>query len=153
MEKSPDGLHFTRATAIAAKANLNSTASYEWYDEKVFNGDNFYRVKAISLDEKIRYSEIVRVNLSGNTGIFSVFPNPVQGKNIVMGMNNIEKGTYTITLYNNVGQQLMSKTVLHNGANGSQTLRLPKLASGLYQLQLQGIKTSFRQTVLLDQGN
>ncbi len=153
VEKSPDGLHFTRATTIAAKANLNSAASYEWYDENVFNGDNFYRVKAVSLDEKIRYSEIVRVNLAGNTGIFSVYPNPVQGKNIVVGMNNIEKGTYTITLYNNVGQQLMSKTVLHNGANSSQTLRLPKLANGLYQLQLQGIKTSFRQTVLLDQGN
>jgi hypothetical protein len=152
VEESADGIHFNRAVSVSTKANNNTSASYDWYDPQVLSGNNFYRVKAIGFDQKIKYSEVVRVNLTSGKGMFSVYPNPVTGRNLVAGLNNLPKGNYTLALYNNAGQQVMSKTILHNGANGSQTLMLPVLASGLYQLQLMGVNTKLKQTVVVEQG-
>ena len=51
----------------------------------------------------------------------------------------MHKGTYTITLTNKLGQQIMKKVIEHAGGSASETIESSKvLAAGVYQLRLKG---------------
>jgi hypothetical protein len=150
VEKSIDGYHFSRVASVSPLANNNSSASYEWFDQQVSGKNNFYRIKARGFDATLKYSKIVLVNLTMSKDVFSVYPNPVKGKNLIISINNLEKGIYTIGLYNGAGQCVLSKTILHSGGSASESLNLPVVAAGFYQMRVQGNNQQFNHKMLIE---
>lgn len=77
IERSVDGLHWTKVGAVAAKGNTSSTSNYSYSDD-VKNGSSFtYRLKMIDLDAKFEYSPIVKVTLNGSVvSSIKTYPNP-----------------------------------------------------------------------------
>jgi hypothetical protein len=65
-------------------------------------------------------------------------------------MRNVEKGNYTISVYNNIGQQIMSKIIVHGGGSASQTLYLNKVYKGTYQLSITGSNIRVTKTLLVE---
>ena len=68
-----------------------------------------------------------------------IFPNPVKGNSFNLQLGNMDKGRYTINLFNNLGQKVFSMQLLHPGGTATKTIVLDKgIVNGTYQLQLSG---------------
>ncbi len=157
IEKSTDGTKFSKlnTTAILAK-NGSTTNGYSYTDNSPVNGVNYYRIQSTQNNGTIVYSSIVVVNLSkqNSNSPITVYPNPVRGNSIGLQTNGLAAGTYTVRLYNAVGQVVHTTTLEHNGNNGSTTLQLNNssvaLSSGRYELQLTDSKGKvYHQTVMV----
>jgi hypothetical protein len=148
VEKSVDGARFTKAAAVTAINASTGKAQYSWLDVTPAQGYNYYRIRSVALNGEVKYSSVVRVSLNGGgkTGIV-MYPNPVKGSTATLQLTNLEKGVYTASLYNQLGQKAFSKIITHGGGTASQTIDLGSLAAGIYQLQLtgdNGLKTTLQ---------
>ena len=74
-----------------------------------------------------------------NTRSFSIYPNPTDGQ-----LNIQFNGSYSYTLYNSFGQQVMT-----GKANGSQKLNVSNLAKGVYLLQLNNGQQTNTEKVIV----
>ena len=139
VERSANGTQFSKSVSVASLGNTNQPRTYGWFDTNPFGGDNFYRIKSIDKAGNVKYSSIAKVNIAkGDPGI-TVYPNPVNGNMFNLQLNNLAKGIYVISLTNNLGQQVYSSTVQHNGGSATQTVELRnKLPGGVYDLQISG---------------
>ena len=149
VERSTFGTSFTKVNTTAALGNSSTPVNYNWFDANPNMGTNFYRVKGIDKAGNVRYSSIVQVlSGKGEPGIV-VYPNPMQGSTFKMDMNNMAKGTYLLTLYNNMGQLVYTEQLVHDGIPVTRTINLKTdIAKGAYQLQLSGNAFKITQTIL-----
>jgi autotransporter-associated beta strand protein len=146
VEKSANGTNFVKVNITAAKSG--TTNSYNFFDATPFSGANYYRIKAISLNGEVKYSSIVVVRLNTKGTKVTLYPNPVKGSTIQLQLSNLEKGNYSVTLFNQLGQQVMSKTINHNGGSSNQTIEIGTLASGVYELRLSNGQTVITQKLI-----
>jgi hypothetical protein len=149
VEESTDGNNFSKATSVAA--NNATTNVYNWLDASIINGDNYYRIKAVEKNGTTKYSNVVKVKIGGKGAGFTVYPNPVKGGVVSLQMSNVEKGIYTVKIYNNIGQELAAKAINHNGGSATQTIDLGKgIASGSYNMQITNGTTVITKTVIVE---
>jgi FG-GAP-like repeat/IPT/TIG domain/Secretion system C-terminal sorting domain len=147
VEESVDGITFTKATTQLAQ---NKT-TYTWYDAQVNNGNNYYRIKAINKDGSSQYSQVVNVKLGKGLSEFTIYPNPIKNSIINLQLSNVEKGSYTIKLYNNAGQELLAKTIQHIGGSGTQIINLgTAVAKGSYQMVISNGTTNTTKTIVVE---
>ncbi len=81
LQRSADGENFSALTFVPSKAingNSSTVLSYQFYDEKPFSGNNYYRLKQVDTDGKITYSFVVLVKgvRSNSISMSAVYPNP-----------------------------------------------------------------------------
>jgi hypothetical protein len=134
VEKSADGISFSKAASVAAKAGI--TNAYNWFDFNVIKGVNYYRIKAISLNGETKYSAVVVVKLGSNASV-NIYPNPVTGSQVNLQFNNLSKGTYTLRLMSKTGQLIQKQTIEHAGGSSLQSIIINAgMASGMYQLEI-----------------
>jgi hypothetical protein len=140
VERSEDGTGFTKQQTTSAIGNSSFPVNYSWFDVQPVKGNNFYRIKAFDKAGLTRYSAIVKVNIQGSPAGINIYPNPFTGSNIGLQLNNIDKGNYTLMLYNDLGQQVYQTPVYHTGGTVFKSIQVGKsLANGTYRLVLTGI--------------
>ncbi|MDP9230071.1 MAG: T9SS type A sorting domain-containing protein [Bacteroidota bacterium] len=67
----------------------------------------------------------------------SVYPNPVVGGYVSFQSSDLQKGNYSVKIFNNTGQQVYSLRFAHNGGAITQAIQLPQsMKTGVYSLQL-----------------
>jgi hypothetical protein len=148
IERSSDGINFSPATMVSPKENNGLYNSYTWTDVAPFNGNNFYRIKAVEQSSTINYSTIVKVDIgSANSGI-AIYPNPVTNGTVNLQLTNMPQGAYEAKLMNLNGQVLVTKTINHAGGSATQTIQLNNsVAKGIFTLEIinpDKTKTSFK---------
>jgi len=149
VEKSQNGQLFTKAADISARGN-NGAASYNWLDVNSVTGNNYYRIKAIENSGSVKYSEIVNVKIGKARGIV-IYPNPVTNKTITLQLNDQQKGTYTVRLFNTTGQTVYLNRIVYMGGAATQTLKLSSnIAKGNYTIEVTGAETTVSQRVVID---
>lgn len=79
-----------------------------------------------------------------------VYPNPVTGNRISLQLNNLNKGLYSLRLYNAAGQQVISKSFEQASPNRTETLTLSVAAPGIYRLCLQGNGLMLQETIAVN---
>ena len=81
-----------------------------------------------------------------------VFPNPVKkDQQINFKFNELEKGEYTIILFNEQGQQILNRVINHSGGSLNQIIYLDKkLAGGMYFLQVANKSKRYSQRILIE---
>jgi hypothetical protein len=137
VEKSVNGRDFTTVGTVAAKGNSNIASHYSWYDAAPFAGTNYYRIKATSYNREVKYTNIVTVKMGKGPGTVSVYPNPVKGNVVNLQFDSMEKGNYTVTLQNGMGQIMLSKQINHIGGSATQSFELQNnLAKGVYRIRI-----------------
>ncbi|MEO6721820.1 MAG: T9SS type A sorting domain-containing protein [Ferruginibacter sp.] len=138
VEKSIDGINFTKVNITIATGANSNTITYTWLDNSVVTGNNFYRIRTIDAAGKTVYSPIVKVNRGNTLTGFSIYPNPVNGGIIGLQFNNIPAGRYQLRLFNDVGQLLFTKSVEHTrGTTAESITPSMTLAKGIYQLEIR----------------
>jgi len=136
VEYATDGFHF-KALEEVKSANTSIRKTYTVLHSSPGAGDHFYRIKGISLGDKVQYSPIARVSGAENQPALNVYPNPVVNKTLQMQLNISQAGIYSMHLVNSIGskQELASK--LLPAGQSIQTVHLPKnTGAGIYRLQL-----------------
>ena len=148
IEHSTTASDFKAINTTAAKNSNNSNYSYT--DNSAPTGDNYYRIKAINTDGSVQYSSIAKVTIGDRKEGMSIYPNPVVGKTMNVQLSNIAAGTYSLSMINANGQQVMEQQLQHAGGSVTSTVQLPStVASGIYQLRLASNGKSYVETVIV----
>ncbi len=136
VEYAADGVHFKELQEVNS-SNTSIKKTYNMLHLLPGPGNQFYRIKAISLGGRFQYSSIARLNSAIDQSALNVYPNPVVNKTLQMQVKISQPGLYGISLVSiDGGKQELSSLVLAAGQN-LQTVHLPKtLAAGIYRLQL-----------------
>ena len=112
-------------------------------------GVNYYRLKMIDVNGRHSYSHVVKVTLNTTSipGI-AIYPNPVTGSTVMLQINNLNKGTYNISMINKLGQTVYSRQLDHQGGSVTEALELDnRVASGVYYLRVAGANGSYSTQV------
>ena len=138
LEKSVDGTAFTRLSTTAAVGNSTVPVNYSCLDANPQTGNNFYRIKAIDKMGLVKYTSVVKVNFGKAIPAVTVYPNPVTGNSFSLQLTDVEKGSYRVTLVNNLGQTVYHTQVQHAGGSAIIPVLAGKLAKGLYEIVVTG---------------
>lgn len=146
IERSTDAIHYTEMGSVAA----SGSKQYSWNDLQPALATSYYRIKAVSNNGETLYSIVIRVNSTAINPEMVISPNPVTGKEVNILLSNLDKGTYTLNLFNQTGQKTFSKVVVHSGGSISQSISLPTyITAGLYNLQLTGENKKIQQVMMV----
>jgi hypothetical protein len=146
VEKSANATSFAEVGSVNASGNTQ----YNFADANPLKGNSFYRVKAVHNNGQALYSTVLRIsNNKGKAGV-NVYPNPVVGKIVNLQLANLDKETYIVNVYNDLGQVIITKAINHQGGSSVHTIELPAgLIAGVYRMNLKGNNTSLQQTVVV----
>jgi len=146
VEKSVDGAVFSKAGKVAA----TGSSTYNWYDASPVNGSNYYRIKLLDKNGTFNYTQVVNVKIGGIKNTFTIVGNPVKNRVVALQMENVEKGSYTVQVFNNLGQTIASKTINHAGGSATETIALGNAAAGTYQLSIVGSNVKETKTIVVE---
>ncbi|MBC7508553.1 MAG: T9SS type A sorting domain-containing protein, partial [Ferruginibacter sp.] len=148
VERSIDGQVFTVAGALSAQGTSTSVNNYSWFDSKPAAGYNYYRIRSVSKNGTLQYSQVVRVLIIKGTAGITIFPVPVKGSEFNVKLNNLQRGNYTLRLINVAGQILINHRVEHMGGTSIEKISSNNLKSGTYQLQVIGDNYTQTQQII-----
>ena len=134
---------------IPAKTNAALQNNYSWFDASPFTGNNFYRIKAINKDGSVQYSSVIKINIRNAKGSIQVSPNPVYNKTVNLQLNDVAIGTYTVSVYNTLGETLYRQGFQHAAGNASFTIKLNNVATGIYHVEMKNANENYRTTIML----
>jgi hypothetical protein len=130
-------------------ANNGGAYQYLHIDRNPLNGDNFYRIKGVSMNGMVQYSSVVMVKSEGSQPAFSVHPNPVKNKTLQLHVSGQEAGEYRLMLVNALGQVLYDSKVSIAAGNAVVPVYLRNISKGIYYLKLSG-PAKFSQQVVIE---
>lgn len=129
IQSSSNGTSFTDIGVVNAVNNTTLVSNYSFTDATVLLATTYYRLKIISANGDIKYSNILVVKNTANVKI-SAFPNPVKNALTVSGL----KGGEQILLYDNTGKNMVNKLVPISA--NSISINLEFLQKGVYMLKV-----------------
>lgn len=136
VEESADGVSFTKGATVAA-LNNTAVAQYQWLDQLVQQGANYYRVKAIGEDGQYRYTAVVKVQMNGSAAQAVVSPNPATNHQLQLQLNDFTQGKLQLTVTDALGRSYLSQAIQHNGNSSSHLLKLPQqMTAGVYFIRI-----------------
>ena len=136
LQKSSDGIHFTDMQYFLPAGN-GLSKTYQWTDNNLLNGNNYYRVLSKDQMGISGYSPIVKIwNADDQLSVF-IFPNPTNGASINIQIGQLTPGLFTVKCFNAPGQEVESMQIFHPGGKVVYTFRPAKpLAKGVYQFEI-----------------
>ena len=146
IERSNNGTTFSVVGKVKAGSNSASVQQYSFNNSKTLEGTNFYRLKQVDQDGKIRYSAIVKVAIKG-VPLFALYPNPATTKTTIQIRNQLNK--VSITLIDNYGKILYVANHASLQAGSTVDIQLNQFAKGVYTLKLQSDKGSSTEKIVL----
>lgn len=150
VEQSADDQTFTFSAIVPARNN-NVVEKYSWFNATANPGNNFYRIKIIEKSGAVKYSETINVKVSNLYAGITISPNPVKANLVTLHFSNIEKGRYTVSMYNNLGQKIYNDMIEHITLSGVYTLKpLKKIPKGVYRLAINKEDKSITKTLIFE---
>jgi hypothetical protein len=145
IQRSEEGLHFNDIAELPGQERniYNLVSKYSFEDLTPVLGYNFYRLKAIDLDNSFEYFGIKSVRVQGNKSI-SVYPNPGPGNSISFSTNFSPGEGDRIRVLNTFGKELFQ---LEISGNVNTMTPLEDLTPGVYFVQYEGAE--YKQIVRL----
>lgn len=141
------GTNAFQTIALVTARNQASRQAYVFYDS-VPATINRYRIKAIGKNEAQQYSSTVSVQLQKERGSITLQTNPVYDKNFALLLANEVKGSYSLKLYNSLGNLVATKTFVHPGGNSTRRFSIQDTRpAGVYWLLVKspgGEKTTLK---------
>jgi Secretion system C-terminal sorting domain len=145
IEKSLDGINFSKIDFVKGNGNSNVLLSYISVDND-FSQSAFYRLKQIDFDGKIEYSRIVQLEKS-KSGTIKMYPNPI----INNATLNIEITSEISDVVDVSVMDISGRVIYKNKYEAtSNAISVPTqdLARGLYLVKVQnGLNISIQKIV------
>lgn len=136
LEKSLDGINWSKIGQVPAAVNSQSLMQYEFIDSNYQSLISYYKLLQVDLDGVLKELDILGIDCDMQQNDLKVFPNPAQDKVIVSVPEEYEKKTFSISIYDLKGRSAMSKHYL--SADGNEiTLDVQFLERGLYLMSFE----------------
>lgn len=148
VEKSTNNINWQEIGTVAAVGNATMATKYQFTDDKPAEV-NYYRLKMIDIDGRVRYSGTLVMRSQTRGANISLFPNPaVNSVNISIGQNLVKQG-FTIHVLNHNGQVVSVRQI----AEGVSALAfdVSRLQTGTYTMNIQftgGVRESHKLVVV-----
>ncbi|MDI9357629.1 MAG: T9SS type A sorting domain-containing protein [Phycisphaerales bacterium] len=129
---------FDSVGVLLPRINNNTAQQYVYKDANVIFGINAYRVVAVQNLNRTVNSPLTTVNLSEqDTQNIVIAPNPVVD-NFNLSIKNLQQGVYTLSIYTQGGQEIITNSITYTGGNQVFPVKVPrKLSAGVYYLVLR----------------
>lgn len=134
---------YTPIDTLAAENGGSVTETYDAIDKTPAKGINYYRLKVISVDGSVTYSEVVAVRLTDSKAPL-LFPNPVKGTlHVFQGTEPIK----LMNLYDIMGRHVGS----YNNSGSYNNINLPvsSYANGIYIIEIRTSESVYRQKIIV----
>ncbi|WP_199118262.1 T9SS type A sorting domain-containing protein [Pedobacter sp. ASV28] len=134
IERSSNGIDFVKAAQVTA----NGAAIYNTIDDKPTLGINYYRLKGVDNDGTLSPFNELRVIkiMSLNAKEALVYPNPIVGSTINIGLSGYTKGAYAYKLTDVSGKLIQKGSFANSGSESSAIMVTNGLPAGTYLLQI-----------------
>jgi hypothetical protein len=139
IERKNGNGHFINIGKVNTATNTSLTQQYHFIDTSPMSGKNYYRLKMQNSSSSFKYSNTIVLD-NGSKSIFTIYPNPAQEK-INIEINIKKKHSYTISLFNALGQQLKSIEYTTDGPGKAIFLKTPTMKKGMYILRIVDVDT------------
>jgi hypothetical protein len=106
---------------------------YPFNDKNPQNDDNFYRIKQVSLQGDISYTDVRKLTF-GKSELVSIFPNPAS-EYLMLDLAPFIGKDATISIFSEVGQKMHEQKVENIDKNFVK-ISLDDMDSGNYQIQI-----------------
>lgn len=120
LERSTDGLHFTRISNIKAMGGMSRLSSYAYLDHldnAIFSPAYYYRLKVLDRDGSFVYSKIITFHLKDKNFNITASPNPFR-QGITLAIRTVAAGNALATLSDMSGKIQYQNTIqLQPGKN------------------------------------
>lgn len=132
---SADDIHFTNVHSLST--TTQGSALYQWNDVSAQKGIWYYRVVLRLNDGSQVYSKLLSVNITASTPSVQIFPNPSNGQQVGLQLEQLSKGDFQVRLISIAGKLLQTFSIRHNGGTAYQRLVPARtLQPGEYLLQV-----------------
>ncbi len=140
VERSANGIDFSVINLQAPRSNRDDKASYDYFDASPFSSTNYYRIRVQEVDGKVVYSKVLRVEMgTTKAASFSLYPNPVTGRQFTVSLAGLQQGRYTLEVYSTSGQRVYQVNINNAGAGVTQMVELPAaMQTGVYMTVISG---------------
>ncbi len=146
IEKSFDEQRFEKIGEATAK-NMSQLSSYRFTDEKVNDGNNYYRLKIVNDKGLYKYSNTIVINPSPRFEVNS-FSNPFKN-NITATIILPAEGKVNMRLYNAFGKKVMQQEKRSDkGLNHISLDGLSQLSPGMYFITVDYNNQSIQRKLL-----
>jgi hypothetical protein len=136
IERSNDAIHFAEIGTVSANGNRTSINDYNFTDIQPAFAKNYYRLRIVDADGKIKYSKVLSVDIRKANSNISLYPNPVKDV-LYISFDAAKAGHANLVVLDAQGKQvLLENNLVQKGINLLH-LNASKLASGTYFLRIQ----------------
>lgn len=98
---------FNSIAFIESQGNQNGIATYKLLSDEMIPGHYYFRLKEIDLDNNYKYSDVIKVVISGNEFQSTIFPNPAKDQFSIV-LFNPKNQTIKITISDMLGKEVAS---------------------------------------------
>jgi subtilase family protein/type IX secretion system substrate protein len=128
IERSSDSVHFFAIGSVNATGDSTTTSNYQFTDNNLLAGINYYQLKIINADGSIQYSSIQSINNTANTFVIGIYPNPITA-NTILHINTSSNCNF-LQLSDVAGRIIKTATT----SGFQNTLAIDNLSKGVYML-------------------
>ena len=139
IEKSMDGITFTKLARLDARGNSNSPKQYIFIDKSTFAQNTHFRLQQLDADGKFSYSKIILADCRVNNGNPVIYPNPATHQLTVQLKQ--PGNNYSVVVTDALGQLVWQQNSIPVG--NSFSIDVSNLKAGVYLLTLRSTKNSF----------
>lgn len=147
IEYSTDGKNFNEVDQVEGAGNSNRELNYSRVIQlENIGSENYFRLKQIDYDGSSKTFNAVSLRKNNSTSKFSnkadakVYPNPSNGNQLKVSLENFESGRYDLAVINANGQVLINNTVQLSENNQDSYFDLlngAQLSKGIYFVRIQ----------------
>lgn len=137
VERSFDGISFDSIAFVEASGITSGISRYTYHDTHQPTAAVYYRLKQMDIGSgNFSYSPVRYLNVAAGETETSVFPNPVENKQVHLRFSNAPTDYFTVQLINDKGQTLYRKSITQTGSSLYQ-IQLPEnIKRGVYTLRI-----------------
>jgi len=136
IERSSDAFNFEVVATIKGAGNSNNINSYFFRDVNALDGTSYYRLKQTDFNGNFEYFNTVAVNCTGGTNGISLYPNPANNE-FTLQLEGKKGNKVSIEMYNSIGQQVMSKTLILQSNILSEQIDVNEFNQGIYFVNIK----------------
>ncbi len=139
IEKSTDGVLFTKLDKIPSKGNGTDLNRYFAYDNKPASGVNYYKLWQYDMDGTPKDLGVKTLNFDINVSDVTVYPNP-SADNVFVNLGSYTGKKVTVNISDLSGKTIYTENVeVEKGKNVYQLKIKNKPSTGQYILNLSGV--------------
>lgn len=141
IERSFDGISFTKLGFINGAGTSSSLNSYSFIDKDIAQDENYYRLRQVDIDGSSTYSSVILIrNKLGVFASLKVLQNPFSTY-LDLQLPKRESGRVDVRLVDMNGKVVYSQTIHSNQTKVRLNLEEKNLSRGTYILQItDGVK-------------